>query len=230
MSWPRSRPASPTRIGRAGEHELMARASERVFCNNAAHADLANAALRYLKAIDDPRAGAGARTDALMDLQAAAASSIPTSSSTMRGRSAAHRVQLDAPLAGAHHGAVPSPTGSRPAPLSEYGTSFIQTGAGTPRYLNSKDDTASLGRVGVEPEMRYTPGGPPSHQAAAGDGPLPQGRRGRHRLARRGRVGQGGGSRQRIRRQGPAGLRRAAAWCRTPGRPTTASAPPSPSR
>ena len=53
--------------------EMMARASQRVFCNNAAHADLVSAALRYLKAIDDPALQPGARTDALMALQAAAA-------------------------------------------------------------------------------------------------------------------------------------------------------------
>ena len=53
--------------------EMMANASQRVFCNNAAHADLVSAALRYLKAIDDPALGPGARADALMALQAAAA-------------------------------------------------------------------------------------------------------------------------------------------------------------
>ena len=53
--------------------EMMANASNRVFCNNAAHADLVSAALRYLKAIEDPALGPGARTDALMSLQAAAA-------------------------------------------------------------------------------------------------------------------------------------------------------------
>ena len=53
--------------------EMMARASQRVFCNNAAHADLVDASLRYLKAIDDPALGPGARADALMDLQVAAA-------------------------------------------------------------------------------------------------------------------------------------------------------------
>ena len=53
--------------------EMMANASQRVFCNNAAHAGLVNAALRYLNAIDDPALGRGARTDALMALQAAAA-------------------------------------------------------------------------------------------------------------------------------------------------------------
>ena len=61
------------RIGGLASMEMMARASERVFCNNAAHADLVDAALRYLKAIDDPALGPGARTDALMALQAAAA-------------------------------------------------------------------------------------------------------------------------------------------------------------
>ena len=53
--------------------EMMANASQRVFCNNAAHAALVDAALGYLKAIDDPALGPGTRTDALMDLQAAAA-------------------------------------------------------------------------------------------------------------------------------------------------------------
>ena len=52
---------------------MMARASERVFCSNAAHADVVKAALRYVKVIDDPDLGPGARTDALMALQAAAA-------------------------------------------------------------------------------------------------------------------------------------------------------------
>ena len=61
------------RIGGLASREMMARASERVFCNNAAHADLVDAALRYLKAIDDPALGPGARTDALMALQAVAA-------------------------------------------------------------------------------------------------------------------------------------------------------------
>ena len=61
------------RIGGLVSTEMMARASERVFCSNAAHAGLVDAALRYLKAIDDPALGPGARTDALMALQAAAA-------------------------------------------------------------------------------------------------------------------------------------------------------------
>ena len=61
------------RIDGLASTEMMARASQRVFCNNAAHADLVDAALRYLKAIDEPDLGPGARTDALMALQAAAA-------------------------------------------------------------------------------------------------------------------------------------------------------------
>ena len=44
--------------------EMMARASRRVFCSNAAHADVVKAALRYVRAIDDPALGPGARTDA----------------------------------------------------------------------------------------------------------------------------------------------------------------------
>ena len=53
--------------------EMMANASQRVFCNNAAHAGLVDAVLRYLKDIEDPALGPGARADALMALQAAAA-------------------------------------------------------------------------------------------------------------------------------------------------------------
>ena len=53
--------------------EMMANAAQRVFCNNAAHAGLVSATLRYLKAIDGPALGPGARTDALMALQDAAA-------------------------------------------------------------------------------------------------------------------------------------------------------------
>ena len=51
--------------------EMMARASQRVFCNNAAHVDVGKAALHYVKAIDDPALQPGARTDALMELKAA---------------------------------------------------------------------------------------------------------------------------------------------------------------
>ena len=36
-----------------------------MFCSNAAHADVVKAALRYVKVIDDPNLGPGARTDAL---------------------------------------------------------------------------------------------------------------------------------------------------------------------
>ena len=61
------------RIGGLVSTEMMARASERVFCSNAAHADVVKAALRYVKVIDDPALGPGARTDALMELQAAVA-------------------------------------------------------------------------------------------------------------------------------------------------------------
>ena len=53
--------------------EMMARASRRVFCSNDAHADAVKAALRLVRAYDDPALGPGARTDALMELQAAVA-------------------------------------------------------------------------------------------------------------------------------------------------------------
>ena len=58
------------RIDGLASTEMMARASQRVFCNNAAHAGLVDAALRYVRAIDDPDLTPGARTAALMDLQA----------------------------------------------------------------------------------------------------------------------------------------------------------------
>ena len=58
------------RIGGLVSMEMMAGVSQRVFCNNA---DLVNAALRYVKAIDDPELGPGARTDAPVELQAAVA-------------------------------------------------------------------------------------------------------------------------------------------------------------
>ena len=62
------------RIGGLVSTEMMARASERVFCSNAAHAEVVDAALGYFRAVDNPKAhGPGARTvDALMALQAAA--------------------------------------------------------------------------------------------------------------------------------------------------------------
>ena len=53
--------------------EMMAKASERVFCNNDAHAELVRAALRYVRAIDDPALGPDARADALARLRNAVA-------------------------------------------------------------------------------------------------------------------------------------------------------------
>ena len=47
--------------------EMMANASKRVFCNNAADAGLVDAALRYLKAIDDPAPGPGSPDPAQID-------------------------------------------------------------------------------------------------------------------------------------------------------------------
>ena len=61
------------RIDGLASMEKILRESERVFCNNAAHAELLDAALRYLKAIEDPALGPGARANARMNLQAAAA-------------------------------------------------------------------------------------------------------------------------------------------------------------
>ena len=61
------------RIGGLASMEMMAGASQRVFCNDSAHANVVNAALRYVKAIDDPELQPGARNAALMELQAAVA-------------------------------------------------------------------------------------------------------------------------------------------------------------
>ena len=53
--------------------EMMARASQRVTCNTAAHAALVDAALRYVKTVDDQARDPGARADALAGLRTAAA-------------------------------------------------------------------------------------------------------------------------------------------------------------
>ena len=49
--------------------EMMASASERVFCNNDAHAELVRAALHYFRTIDDPALGPVAASDALVRLR-----------------------------------------------------------------------------------------------------------------------------------------------------------------
>ena len=49
--------------------EMMANASQRVFCNNAAHADVVDAALGYFRAVDNPKAHAGEAVDALARLR-----------------------------------------------------------------------------------------------------------------------------------------------------------------
>ena len=53
--------------------EMMAKASERVFCNNDSHAELVRAALDYVRAVDDPALGPDAGTDALVRLRNAVA-------------------------------------------------------------------------------------------------------------------------------------------------------------
>ena len=57
------------RIGGLVSTEMMARASQRVFCNNAAHADVVDAALGYFRAVDNPKAHAGEAVDALARLR-----------------------------------------------------------------------------------------------------------------------------------------------------------------
>ncbi len=53
------------RIERLISMEMMANASQRVFCNNGAHVEVVNAAMGYFKAVDDPKAHAGEAVDAL---------------------------------------------------------------------------------------------------------------------------------------------------------------------
>ena len=53
--------------------EMMANASLRVFCNNGAHANVVNAALSYVKALDDPEMHASVRRDTLAWLRSAVA-------------------------------------------------------------------------------------------------------------------------------------------------------------
>ena len=53
--------------------EMMASTSQRVFCNNGAHANVVNAALSYVKALDDPEMHASVRRDALSWLRSAVA-------------------------------------------------------------------------------------------------------------------------------------------------------------
>ena len=61
------------RIERLVSMEMMARASERVFCSNAAHAEVVDAALGYFRAVDNPKAHAGEAVDALARLRCAVA-------------------------------------------------------------------------------------------------------------------------------------------------------------
>ena len=59
------------RVERLTSMEMMAGASLRVFCNNGAHANVVNAALSYVKALDDPEMHASVRRDALAWLRSA---------------------------------------------------------------------------------------------------------------------------------------------------------------
>ena len=49
--------------------EMMANASQRVFCNNAAHAEVVDAALGYFRAVGNPKSHAGEAVDALARLR-----------------------------------------------------------------------------------------------------------------------------------------------------------------
>ena len=59
------------RIERLVSMEMMANASQRVFCNNSAHANVVNAALQYVKALDDSQMHASVVRDALAWLRSA---------------------------------------------------------------------------------------------------------------------------------------------------------------
>ena len=61
------------RIERLVSMELMANASQRVMCNNAAHQNLVNAALSYVRTLDDPEMHASVGRDVLAWLRSAVA-------------------------------------------------------------------------------------------------------------------------------------------------------------
>ena len=59
------------RIERLVSMEMMASASQRVFCSNTAHQNVVNAALHYVKALDDPQMHRSVVRDALSWLRSA---------------------------------------------------------------------------------------------------------------------------------------------------------------
>ena len=59
------------RIERLVSMEMMANAGQRVFCSNPSHANVVNAALQYVKALDDPQMHASVARDALAWLRSA---------------------------------------------------------------------------------------------------------------------------------------------------------------
>ena len=61
------------RVERLTSMEMMAGASQRVFCNNGAHANVVNAALHYAQALDDPEMHGSVRRDGLSWLRSAVA-------------------------------------------------------------------------------------------------------------------------------------------------------------
>ena len=60
------------RIPALASMEMMANASNRVFCNDPAHAVLVDAAVDFVKAVDDPDLGLDERAEALAALKVAA--------------------------------------------------------------------------------------------------------------------------------------------------------------
>ena len=61
------------RVERLTSMEMMASASQRVFCNNTAHQNLVNAALHYVQALADPEMHGSVSGDALSWLRSAVA-------------------------------------------------------------------------------------------------------------------------------------------------------------
>ena len=86
------------RVERLASMEMMAGASQRVFCNNGAHANVVNAALHYVQALDDPEMHGSVRRDALSWLRSAVAPLDPDRLFAEAGaRARGRREQLDAP-------------------------------------------------------------------------------------------------------------------------------------
>ena len=121
------------RIGGLASMEMMAGASQRVFCNNDTHANVVNAALRYVKAIDDPELQPG-RKDRRADGAPGCGSALRPRQAIRRAGAGASRLraQLDAPRRSAR-----LQRAGRTGPLPSTGAAppSFQSSAARPRYF-----------------------------------------------------------------------------------------------